>query len=720
MCRAPISSSLDRLEPARAELDIIPVVRMYETCDICKQKEHPKQMCFQCESLICENCEPSHARFNPLHTLGKVLDSGASRSFASRGYCKQHQDEPIFYFCIMCQSLLCRICQHVTCKDVFHEQSVALRYGVGFLKEFHISQCRRLGTTQILSRVVCIKAFASAFKKWLKDMEPELNECIEFFVEYKKGIKESSIETNSPKVNDRVHAFVDGVDAALNSADKLKRYVVTFKKVSTDSTIAQSFLAVEQGLLSIIRQRKRYSIETSPMGVLTDRSNQITKQVSRCHTKETNGHVICMLSLYTIDEENEYIGASLVGKLFSFWILKKGEAKKRNGTYVQFLTKHYVTPSYIDGYRPVDYEFREWNTYKSKSLEWSDGLYIQKAYAVTTTEGYTPQAGRYYIQNLKHSLCFNTKSYTLFSFDCMFGELSNYIFAIRFSNMLDLVCVFDINGTRRQSKYFPIKGLVSMVGNREKGLGLDTLFLYFDTYCCRVESLHGVCINTAKARFKGVQYPYPNTKYDVVRIEEETGKFNMLYARPVKSDYDDFTTGMYSSESVYSSEIIQNLFRCLDSKENTKYNVPVKHFRVELLCSLRSGIYYVQRMGDNNLIVGRLVASEKQVEGKALFNITQDVSPVEPNKLNPLTMVDGRDGDVVVVCSVTRTTETFVMIRLSKEGDGAIEQLDLHGLDSNLLDSSVIDLEMDLDGNFMYAIQDKDGKQYCGYTKYIL
>ena len=718
MCRTPILTSLvniDGLEPARAEIDIIPVVRMYETCDICKQKEHPKQRCLQCDSLICENCKPSHAKFNTFHVLGDVLGPGSSRNSASKDNCKQHPEELAIYFCIMCQSVLCKLCQHATCKEVFPEQSVASRYEVGFLKEFKNSECSRS-----LSRIVLIKDIASEFKKWLGRIEFELNECIKFFADYKNGLVELTTKTNAPTVIDRIQVLLDTVDAVLYSAKNTHKLIVDFTKISSDAMVAQSFSKIENDCLDIILQRKRYSMETRPLDI------SLNNQVSKCDIRLVHGKINALVNPYITTGESE-LGKT--DKLMSFWIPEELPSNFPEGIFLQTLCFSCQSHDVAYTYSHITYlELKQWDLYKSMFIEGSNGQHIQSLKIKTIASGCTPSFQyNHYIDHVEDTFHNRGVFYTKFTFADIFGLLSRDKYAMRFKNMLDLICVYDTNGVRKELNHFPDTGLFSLIGSREKKLGLDTVFVYFDKRNGGVEGTNNVCINARKAHFKGVQYPY-HTKYDVEKIVDDSLKeeFKMLIARPTGADNDDFTIGNYNCNGKYTccpgeTFFTDDFLHCLDSQGSKKYNIPVKHFQVELLCTLKSGIYYVQKMGDENLIVfGRLVVTEKQVEGKVLFNITQDVSPIEPSKLNPLTMVDGRDGDVVVVCSVTRTTETFVMIRLSKEGDGAIEQLDLHGLESNLREASVIDLEMDSDGNIMYAIQDKDGIQYCGFTKYIL
>ena len=82
--------------------------------------------------------------------------------------------------------------------------------------------------------------------------------------------------------------------------------------------------------------------------------------------------------------------------------------------------------------------------------------------------------------------------------------------------------------------------------------------------------------------------------------------------------------------------------------------------------------------------------------------------------------MDNRNADVVVVCSVADYSKPFLIIRLNKEASGTIELLKLNDTRTDIIGGSVIDLEMDIDGNVMYALEDENGRQCCGFTKYII
>ena len=446
-----------------------------------------------------------------------------------------------------------------------------------------------------------------------------------------------------------------------------------------------------------------------------------------------NGSITDMLNLYITTDEGEIL---LKDKLVSFWIPKKPYTKNPKGSFIKFNAKCCETPirqkEDYDIVEIVDYELKEWDLYESKFLERSSGPHIQSANVTTTVllgyVNYTPAFGYYHnISHLEYGLSDRNMPCTWFTFNGIFGPFSQNKYVICLSNIMDLVCVFDTNGIRKELNHFPDTGLVSLIGNRQNGSGLDTAYLYFDRHDDIAESSNGVCINARKARFKGVAYHSFKTQNDVKKIDEKNGEFSLICAKPTGMYNDDCTIGSYLSKyiSLYGSKEILNtdddFFVCQDSERNVNSNIPFKHFHVELLCSLKYGVYYVQNRRENeSIIVGKLFVTEKKVESKVLCTITKDEIPVEPSKLNPLTMVNSRNADVVVVCSVADNSETFVMIRLSKDEQCTTELLELHESGLKVTGGSVIDLEMDTDGNTMYAIEDKDGQQYCGFTKYIM
>ena len=271
-----------------------------------KKKEHPKQNCFDCDILICENCEPSHARFNPFHTLGDLLGSGASKYLASRGNCKLHPEQQLVIFCVMCQSVLCWSCEHATCREVFRDEVVYQRYNTGFLRDFAKSseERKRLFERGKLSRTIQIKDIASEFRKWLGRVKPELKQCIDFLEQYRKELTQLTDTTNECKVIARLQTVICTIDVIIGTSKDTLRSVLNLIDNSADVVVAQSAFRVEKDCFRVFRHRKRYSFETRPTETVTE-STGLTKQVSKSAIQPTNSCFAGMLNLQKISDDEE-------------------------------------------------------------------------------------------------------------------------------------------------------------------------------------------------------------------------------------------------------------------------------------------------------------------------------------------------------------------------------------------------------------------------------
>ena len=211
-------------------------------------------------------------------------------------------------------------------------------------------------------------------------------------------------------------------------------------------------------------------------------------------------------------------------------------------------------------------------------------------------------------------------------------------------------------------------------------------------------------------------------------------------------------------------------------------NVPVTFFHTDILCHLGSGLYFAKHEDNGDMTVGNITLSLKEIIPNTVHTVRQSDTNVPLCKLKPFTMVETLNKGIIVVCSVVGDNSKFVMIRTDKTESEAIETLELDYLlselrvyenledddekesldmlndiaignflvnntpkiysvtESNVVysilgktdakisestlgsiaDATLVDLEMDIDGNIMFLLERKDGNSYCVCTKYLM
>lgn len=131
---------------------------------------------------------------------------------------KEHAEQPLDLFCIICRRPLC-----VLCKDFSHEnceQNIHLeheRYRRGFLNIYvQSSNDRKLKFSfHKLSRIVYIADFAREARRWLNEVVNELVVCTNYLEEYKLGLMElidikyeqSSVVLQSERMKNKITAI---------------------------------------------------------------------------------------------------------------------------------------------------------------------------------------------------------------------------------------------------------------------------------------------------------------------------------------------------------------------------------------------------------------------------------------------------------------------------------------------------------------------------------
>ena len=134
----------------------------------------------------------------------------------------------------------------------------------------------------------------------------------------------------------------------------------------------------------------------------------------------------------------------------------------------------------------------------------------------------------------------------------------------------------------------------------------------------------------------------------------------------------------------------------------------------------------------NKVIIGKL--SESPITGFMEEELIRSVKQADLNytirSLKPLAVVaENRNEEVVVVCTVEHLYDhlvaLFVMLYPNRDGTDVAELQQVENTDNpeSGIDTghgTVLDAEMDPDGNIMYVLEHKNGKNYCVFTKHFM
>ena len=287
--------------------------------------------------------------------------------------------------------------------------------------------------------------------------------------------------------------------------------------------------------------------------------------------------------------------------------------------------------------------------------------------------------------------------------------------------MFVLPFVFDVYGIARHrlSPNDVLPGsLTCFIGNRHATAGLETVLVYFEKDGINA---HGVSIITEKAKFKstdafkqssGLSAGLEN-KFEEIRAKSNVfaffwGTCNGLHV----SSYRSKTT---------ETTVPKDFLICFDMKLRIKFTVPVICMEVELLCTLKKGLYFVKR-GEtrDQLTVGKIISNRISIKTETTYSLKQRDISVPVCKLRPLTIMENRNENIVMVCAVEEDDTKFVMIWPDRKGSEAIELLEIQYMSTKISEASVVDLEMDLLGNITYVLEDREGMYYRASARYIM
>ena len=282
-----------------------------------------------------------------------------------------------------------------------------------------------------------------------------------------------------------------------------------------------------------------------------------------------------------------------------------------------------------------------------------------------------------------------------------------------FLNLLSAVPfhICDNNDVIRAEDNSSSPDIICMIGMSSEASGLETLFV---DLVGEKSFAHGISVKPKVAKFKQAKLRDTMFSSGFSFLDDKNSTFAFFKASSVGRSYIGYCSKMDRKESG------GNLF-CSDG-EGMELDVPVISLQADLLCELKSAIYFARYEAENDIVViGKLQFKNILETEQIVFSVNQDDIMFPLSKLRPVTMTETRGGNVVVVCAIEDDKENLVMILpLEKR----IERLEIQysSVDpaTDINEASVLDLEIDTDGNIMFVIENKCRKRWKVMTKYIM
>ena len=324
--------------------------------------------------------------------------------------------------------------------------------------------------------------------------------------------------------------------------------------------------------------------------------------------------------------------------------------------------------------------------------------------------------------------------------------------------------------------------VMRLIGNREYGAGLESVFLYVGNTRSAsnvIANISGISVSANAAKFYDCHRFRGRQQSRVHEVVTENKTYTVF-------KQDSFSALSY--RTIPAANYIPDKFAIARGQGNVVDTaIPVTFLKTDLLCHLESGLYFAKHEYNGDMTVGSITFSLMEIETNTVHSVRQSDTDVPLCKLKPLTMVEGTDNSIIVVCSVEDDNSKLLMIRTDQEGPEAIEILDVDYslsdlrvykesedddenelLDTNITDASVtasthteatteksqtptvtesnfvttiagetkakiseftlgniaeatlVDLEIDIDGNIMFLLERKNGNSFCVCTKYIM
>lgn len=709
MCRQPITRSLrevDSLEPARAEEDIIEFVRPFENCDLCKKRERPTLKCLQCSGLICDNCMPAHSKLQPLHTVVSIFESGVSPSQVMKSECRDHPNQTLDLFCLMCNKILCTHCEkysHYSCIKNYERKNayeLKLENSPNLLRAFVFSKEEQSGFS-VETRVALLKDFASFTRQRLQDLTKEVEKDVTFYSEYIKNLDYIAEEhpDESEMITQRHQHLKDEFSSTIEKGNKLILNTSLLIDRSTDAEIAESALTSEKSCLEFLRYRQLHSFEACCIGFATEKTvkgEAVLKQISNSVLKELKYGFVVLFVAPIIIRENTVIDGLSAGVVHNETSTEKVVDSNRIKCFTE-----------VEEYGLL-HDYMSDNTLHTN--EFLDKAKPSMSHVVELrilTSGFTGNDIRYTVEGgcLKKIQPYDKKYPYIVVTKASGSETIMYkSYFLNFLSAAPLVYQNDNICRQVEAADLPDSEIICLIGSRSSSSGLEALFL---EYKAGEGFTSGLSVCAKVVRFKQGKFINSISGSNYHFFTDDARSF--VYLKVVPSNGNTLIS--YFSE-IDESVQRERFFRILE--DGSEAEVPISTSYAELLCELKTGMFIVTRENDTNkLTVARLT---RLLKTYILFCIKQEDVSVPLEKLCPKTMAETSSGDIVVTCAVLDdVTKLILLLPLTQR----VEILEIQYAITERSETVIVDLEMDSVGNIMYVLKNDKERMWSVITKYI-
>ena len=763
-CRTPITQTVaevDSLEPAQAEAEILKFLINIKDCELCELGLSTTR-CLECNYLICEKCKTIHSKLKPLHSVVSI-------NFQTKEECNTHRNQPLEFFCLMCAEMFCLKCDRYSHAVCLRKYESMTNYMMRLVKEssdliqrFTVSsesrkqlffniQCKfpkwrtnwldNNENTPIELRVVQVYEFSLFCRQYLSTVKKEVEKDIEFYKEL-IATKESLCTTDAAtiRMDQYLNKIIQIVCRGKKIVTRIEKAVGSLAYVK----LARWALLYEKLCVQFLKYRKTYSFPIRHFGVKTETINQDTEiviQNSECEMYDQQDGLNYLfvvreefkaVELKDTDEQSisvEEAASVETDSLDIFHSIKCMRVDTRNG--------HLFTNRSV---------IRDNSLHNNSYVQIAEKRLVNSitAYTNTLEVGYSDCTNeneclkRRYYDNCTASIHVTLKNPNPTQTDedstaqtrvslqdpVSLDEPDKYRYITHFSTLLLAIPFQHKDGKLcRTRTELNNPEIYCLIGSDKTNSHLEMVLLEFDAHN---GFTYGLSVRSKLTRFKlGESHDLPrdlyfkflrNTSYSFVYVDSRPHRTGVNRSRRT-----EFELLLFQSNICADKTWIPDVFLSV-SEDGSTSQVPLSGLTVDLLCETKIGMVFVKYEADKQEInVGVLNMKRILKSTDLLYSVKSDDTKFPLCEIRPLTITDTTNGDLIVFCAVADMITTFLVILPFRK---KTEILEIHCQVADMMTvyskSTILDLEMDPEGNIMFILENRDGKKWRVITKYII
>ena len=734
LCRKEIQQSVEDvelLEPGIIEVDVIAFIKSVNHCDLCERTDIREiesiYKCLQCGYLICSSCQPIHQKLQPLHIEVCIFGTSVARSTFVQETCDIHKYSLELY-CLMCKQILCLHCDkylHAGClkryesmenymaKLVVKTSDMFQRFVVSsdlrktlFLKiqsrfpEWRTNWFEIKEKIPVELRVVHLQEFAAFCRFYLGLQKKEVENDVAFYNEYIDALNDLKENQSLPAESvKRFQDFQNSLRTFLEAGNNLDNKLLNFIKHLSDTAVGKSAIELENLCVQYFSHRKALSLDVMPFEFTTEKCHgkkDILKQNSKCKIyRQEEGLQYLYVAAVKLDDSSlpaTSQDALEVAKTFCTSI-KCMVTDKRDGIL-------------MDSRADILDNSLHSNTFMKRTEAQRHVIRSLTVETSTLTSGFTEYA--------KENICLKNCNFDTDT-SCVHISIQNttgeFAYSTSFNNLLAaLPMCIDDDTIYRTGNVSKCQQSFCLIGSNKLTSGLETVFLKNDT---QNGLLYGISIKSKTTRFKHGILPAYVRAANFRFLEDNDEAFSFVRAEHRNANMLLRYQSKQKSDDVWAHVNISLI------SVTRLHDVPITGFTVDLLCDTKRGMLFVRHEENpEEMTVGLLKMRRIIKRTDLLYSVKQEDITIPLGKLKPVTVAETED-EVVVVCCVSDDNKTFVMILPLKQ-EVEILQVQYPDQAAPYVETSIIDLEMDSNGNIMYIIEDRTGTKWRVITKYIM